>query len=312
MTKSLVSGGAGFIGSHLVRALLARGDEVRVLDNFSTGKREFLAEVAPDIEILEGDLRSAQQVQQAVQGVDTVFHLGAFISVPGSMKDPQTCFDVNVQGTINVMEAARQARVRRIVLASSAAVYGDSEELPLDELAAARVLSPYAASKLADEVYAGLYSRSFGLPVVALRFFNVYGPRQSPKSQYAAAIPIFIRQMLDGEPPVVFGDGQQRRDFVFVEDVVRANLLASRAEGAGGEVYNICTGVEISLLDLLGALAQILPNAPAYRFAAPRPGDIVRSLGNPEKAFHGLQFKPRVSLAEGLQRTVAWMQSADI
>lgn len=242
MAVSLVTGGAGFIGSHIVRALLARGDQVKVLDNFSTGKHANLAGLEGALEIIEGDLRDVSLVRDTVRGVDTIFHHAAFISVPLSMEDPGTCFDINVHGTANLLESARHARVRHVVLASSAAVYGDSENHPLNENEPLTFLSPYAASKHANESYANLYTRISETRVTALRYFNIYGPRQSPDSAYAAAIPIFARRMMDGKVPVIYGDGLQSRDFVFVGDVVRANLLASQNESAAGCVFNICTG----------------------------------------------------------------------
>ncbi len=308
MTVSLVTGGAGFIGSHLTHALLARGDQVRVLDNFSTGKRENLNS-NPNLEILEGDLRDQAQVADAVRGVDLVFHHAAFISVPLSMQDPQTCLEVNVEGTSNLLEAARKAGVRQVVLASSAAVYGDADSIPLKEDTPLGALSPYAASKQMNEVYAGLYTRAFDLPVIALRYFNVYGPRQSPQSDYAAVIPIWARRMLDGEPPLVYGDGGQGRDFIYVEDVVRANLLATENTPAPGQVFNICGGQEISLLDLLDVLEELIPNAPSREFAPPRAGDIYRSVGDASRAAAVLGFKAQTNLVDGLAQVVAWMRS---
>jgi nucleoside-diphosphate-sugar epimerase len=308
MSTSLVTGGAGFIGSHLVRGLLARGDAVRVLDNFSTGRIENLSQLDGSLEIIEADLRDASNVAQAVRGADYVFHHAAFVSVPQSMQEPETCFAVNVRGTLNLLEAACEARVKQVVLASSAAVYGESQALPLKENTPLSVLSPYAASKQVNEVYAGLYTRGFGLPVVALRYFNVYGPRQSPESEYAAAIPIFIRCLLDGRAPTIFGDGEQSRDFIFVGDVVRANMLAAGNPKAAGGVFNICTGDEISILDLVNALSNIIPDAPPPKFGPPRPGDIYRSLGDPGQAADVLEFRPEVGLLDGLTQTVEWMR----
>ena len=308
MRVSLVTGGAGFIGSHIVRALLARGDSVRVFDNFSTGKIENLASLNSSLEIYEGDLRDKPAVVDALQGADYLFHQAAFVSVPQSMEEPEVCFEINVKGTMNALEAAREAGVRQAVLASSAAVYGESQDLPLKEGADLGVLSPYAASKQINEVYAGLYTRSFGLPVVALRYFNVYGPRQSPDSDYAAAIPIFIRRLLEGHAPVIFGDGNQRRDFVFVSDVVRANLLAAECSEAAGGIFNICSGTEVSILDLVETLSKIIPGAALPEFGSPRPGDIYRSLGDPGRAAQVMNFQPRVSLVEGLDQTVDWMR----
>ncbi len=309
MTWALVTGGAGFIGSHLVHGLLAQGWRVRVLDNFSTGRPENLAGLHGPLEIQEGDLRDPKAVAVALRGVDVVFHQAAFVSVPASMEDPLTCHAVNTDGTAQLLELARQAGVSKVVLASSAAVYGDATDFPLRETLPYRPLSPYAASKATNEVYARLYTTAFGLPVVALRYFNVYGPRQRPDSPYAAAIPIFIRRMLDGQPPTVFGDGTQARDFVFVGDVVRANLLAAEHSAADGQALNICTGTEVNLLTLLAVLRDLIPEAPDPEFAPPRPGDILRSVGDPTQAERLLGFRAQTPLREGLAQVVRWMQT---
>ncbi len=311
--RYLVTGGAGFIGSHIAGALLQQGASVRVLDNFSSGRRENLSALGPQadstrLEVIEGDLRHASAVLAAVRAVDVVFHEAAFVSVAESMVKPQHCFDVNVGGTSMLMEAARQAGVRRIVIASSAAIYGDSDALPLVESTPARPLSPYAASKAADETYAAMYTHAFGLEVVALRYFNVYGPRQRPDSMYAAAVPIFIRKRLDGQPVTIFGDGRQTRDLIYVGDVVQANLIASEHAAAPGQVFNVCTGRETVLLDLLDVLDELVPNAPAPVFAPPRAGDIYKSLGSPAKALATLGFCSHTSLHDGLKATLEWMR----
>jgi nucleoside-diphosphate-sugar epimerase len=305
--RVLVTGGAGFIGSHIVEELLREGTSVRVLDNFSTGKRENLAALHGDLEILEGDLRDAEGIKSATREVDLVFHLAAFISVPQSMQDPQECFDTNVTGTVRLLEACRCAGVRKVVLSSSTAVYGNPVKFPTDEETALQPLSPYALSKQVNELYARLYTRTFNLPVTALRYFNVYGPRQRPDSAYAAAISIFSRRLVNGEPITIYGDGKQSRDFIFVKDVVRANLLAAESDSAG-EVFNICTGCETTLLDLLETLSEVSTPLPEVRFAAPRPGDIYRSVGNPEKAASILGFRASTSLVNGLVHTVEWMK----
>ncbi|WKZ39658.1 MAG: NAD-dependent epimerase/dehydratase family protein [Anaerolineales bacterium] len=308
--RYLVTGGAGFIGSHISRELLERGHSVRVFDNFSSGKHENLHGL--DVEIVEGDLRDADAVAQAVKGMDVVFHEAAFVSVPESMEKPQECFDVNVTGTSGLFESARRAGVRRVVVASSAAVYGDSEAYPLSEDTPLRQLSPYAVSKRVDELYAELFTGQFGLEVVALRYFNVYGPRQRPDSMYAAAVPIFIRRMLDDKPITIFGDGGQSRDLVNVRDVVQANLLASEHPAAPGQIFNVCTGVETRLLDLLDILYEIFPNAPKHVHADPRPGDIYRSIGTPKKIMDALGFKPQVSLVDGLHEAVESMRNSGV
>ena len=306
--KYLITGGAGFIGSHIARALLEQGADVRVLDNFSSGKRENLTGL--DVEILEGDLRDASIVTKAVQGVEVIFHEAAFVSVPESMEKPQECLDVNVTGTSMLFEAARKAGVGRVVIASSAAVYGDSDAMPLVENTPLKQLSPYAVSKRIDEMYADLFTNQFGLEVAALRYFNVYGPRQRPDSMYAAAVPIFIRRMLDNKPITVYGDGGQTRDLINVRDVVQANLLASQHPSAPGQIFNVCTGVETSILDLLDILYELFPNAPKHIHAEPRAGDIYRSIGTPKKIKDTLGFDPKVTLAEGLKEAVEEMRGA--
>ena len=306
--RTLVTGGAGFIGSHLVEELLRSGHRVRVLDNFSSGRRENLEALPGKPEILEGDLRDAELVKTAVREVEVIFHLAAFISVSNSITDPETCFSINVAGTVNLLEAARQSGTRKVVVSSSAAVYGNTTVFPTSEETPLQPLSPYAVSKQVNELYAGLYTRTLGLPVIALRYFNVYGPRQRPDSDYAAAIPIFLRQLVAGEPITIHGDGKQSRDFIFVKDVARANLLAAETDAAG-EAINICTGHETSLLDLLEELSELSPTIPQVRFDGPRPGDVYRSTGCPEKAIRMLGFTPRTSLTEGLKQTVEWMKN---
>jgi UDP-glucose 4-epimerase len=311
--KYLVTGGAGFIGSHIVQTLLEQGTSVRVLDNFSTGKRENLEELRQRfdgnrLEVLEGDVRDASRVEEALRGVEVIFHEAAFVSVPQSMDEPQNCFDVNITGTSLLFDSARKAGVRRAVVASSAAVYGESEALPLVEDTPLQPLSPYAVSKRVKEMYAELFTGSFGLEVVALRYFNVYGPRQRPDSMYAAAVPIFARRLLDGKPVTIFGDGGQTRDLINVRDVVRANLIASEHPDAAGKIFNVCTGIETRLLDLLDVMYQLLPNSPSHQFAPPRAGDIYRSVGSPQKAAEVIGFQSQVSLVDGLKEVVDWMR----
>jgi len=313
MANVLVTGGAGFIGSHLVWTLLERGDVVRVLDNFSTGRRENLEYLrdytrSGRLDVLEGDLRDPARVREAVRDMEVIFHQAAFVSPPKSMADPQTCFEVNVQGTNTLLEAARQAGIRRVLLASSAAVYGEAEIFPLTEDILARPLSPYAASKHSNEIYADLYTRVFGLEVAVLRYFNVYGPRQSLDSEYAAAIPIFLLQFIAGQPVTVYGDGKQTRDLIYVADVVQANLLAAEHPEAAGQVINICTGREASLLDLLAVLKTLFPVSPEPVFDQPRPGDIYRSVGSPQRAAQILGFHAQTSLADGLRQMLEWMR----
>ena len=308
MPTSLVTGGGGFIGSHLVDALLARGDVVRVLDNFSTGKRENLQHNIEKIQLLTGDLRESEILNEAVQGVDYIFHQAAFVSVPQSMEDPDSCFDINVNGTGKLLAVARAAGVKRVVLASSAAVYGENEAVPLSEDEEPDPLSPYAASKSINEIYARLFTKHLGLNVVALRYFNVYGPRQNPASDYAAVVPIFIKILEDEGEPVIFGDGLQTRDFVYIADVVKANIQASESGKSPGKVLNICSGQEISLLDLLEKLSTIYNRKIQPSFQEARPGDIYRSLGDPNKAREILEFSSSTSIIDGLDETAAWMR----
>ncbi len=311
--KYLVTGGAGFIGSHIVETLLEQGESVRVLDNFSTGKRENLEVLSAQfgisrLEIIEGDIRNAARVGEAVRGIDVIFHEAAFVSVPQSMKEPQACFDVNMMGTSLLFDAAHRAGVRRAVVASSAAVYGESQALPLVEETPLQPLSPYAVSKRVKEMYAELFTGTFGFEVVALRYFNVYGPRQRPDSMYAAAVPIFARRLLDGKPVTIFGDGGQTRDLINIRDVVRANLIAAEHPNAAGRIFNICTGVETRLLDLLDVMYELIPNIPPPEFAAPRAGDIYRSVGNPQKAAEVMDFRAEVPLVDGLREVIDWMR----
>ncbi len=307
----LVTGGAGFIGSHVVDVLLEAGFRVRVLDDFSTGTPENLAHIrAGDaLELWEGSIQDPDLVRRAVQGVRWVFHLAARIFVAESVQDPVAYHRTNVLGTVQVLQAAREVGVERVVVTSSAAVYGVPESLPLREDAPLRPLSPYAAEKIANEMDARVFTH-LGLEVVALRLFNVYGPRQRPDSPYAAVIPAFLSRWMQGKPPVVYGDGTQTRDFVFVRDVARAFLLAAQARHAAGQVFNVCSGQGTSLLDLLRQMRPLFPEAPEPEFAPSRPGDIRHSVGDPSRAREVLGFRPRVSLAEGLRRTLTWMKGA--
>ncbi len=301
-----MTGGAGFIGSHLVRALLERGDQVRVLDNLSTGRRENLTDL--DITLIEGDVRDLNTVRQAVSGISQIYHLAALISVHASMEDPLDCYAVNLNGSLNVLWAAHQAGASRVVLASSAAVYGDIDNR-VDESVKTRPLSPYASSKLAMEQAAQLFATTSSLPTVSLRCFNVYGPRQSPDSPYAAVIPIFIHEMLEGRPPTIHGDGAQTRDFVFVEDVVQALLLAAATGEAVGDAFNIGGGTSISILDLAHTLQQLIPDSLDPIYAPPRLGDIRFSEADITRAESALGFRPTIDLKEGLQITVEWFQA---
>ena len=306
MAKVLVTGGAGFIGSHLVHGLLDRGDRVRVLDNLSTGSKVNLAGL--DIDFIEGDIRDAAVVQESIKDVDAVFHLAAFISVAGSMEDPLACYDANLNGSLNVLMQADKAGVRRVVLASSAAVYGESEST-VDENHPPTPLSPYAASKLAMEQAAKLFSQSFNLETVCLRFFNAYGPRQSPDSPYAAAIPKFIQVMSAGEPVTIHGDGRQTRDFVYVGDIVNAMLLAADGESIDGRVFNIAGGNSVSINKLVETLQRFFPEIPDPVFGPPRQGDLLFSEADISLAERALGYRPRIDLQAGLGITVEWFRA---
>ena len=303
--KALVTGGAGFIGSNLVRALLERGDEVRVLDNFSTGYRQNLDSL--EVDLVEGDLRSYERVAAAVNGVEVVFHQGALPSVPRSIQDPLTSSAVNVEGTLNVLLAARDAGVRRVIFASSSSVYGDAPGMPRRESQPLAPLAPYAVSKLAAEQYCMVANRVFGLETVALRYFNVFGEHQDPLSGYAAVIPKFIRIMLDGDRPTIFGDGETSRDFTHVENVVEANLAAAISPAACGRVMNLAIGSSHTLNELVRTLRRLLDSDLEPDYAPPRPGDVSESLADVSLARELIGYEPSVAFEEGLERTIAWI-----
>jgi len=306
MEKFLVTGGAGFIGSHLVAELLKNGEAVRVLDNFSTGKRENLTPFHDQIELIEGDIRSYHIVREAVDGVDYILHQGALPSVPRSVNDPITSNDVNVGGTLNILDAARDAGVKRVVYASSSSVYGANAEVPKREDMVPQPISPYAVSKLAGEQYCHVFSRTYGLETVALRYFNVFGPGQDPQSAYAAFIPKFIVGLMEGQPLTIHGDGTQSRDFSYISNVVHANLLAARAEGVGGEVFNIACGSSLSLNEVVAEIRRLLGREGDIRYGAARSGDVPHSLAAIDKARGGLGYEPKVLALEGLRRVVEW------
>ena len=306
MTRYLVTGGAGFIGSHLVEALTHAGHAVRVLDNFSTGRIENIEGLLPSIELVEGDIRSYHQIREAMEGVEYVLHQAALPSVPRSVRDPITSADVNINGTVNVLYAAKDSGVRRVVAASSSSVYGDNPALPKSEDLCPQPLSPYAVSKLAGEQFCRTFWHIYGLETVALRYFNVFGPRQDPNSQYAAVIPKFITALLRNQPLTVHGDGVQSRDFTYVENVVRANLLACRAPDAAGLVLNAACGQRHSLLELVGELSEICNRSARIVHTEPRAGDVPHSLADISLARSVLGYEPVVTLSEGLRRTVDW------
>jgi UDP-glucose 4-epimerase len=303
MARALVTGGAGFIGSNLVRGLLERGDDVRVLDNFSTGNRANIEGL--DVEIVEGELRSYERVHNAVRGTEVVYHLGALGSVPRSVQDPLTTNAVNVDGTMNVLLAARDEGVRRVVFASSSSVYGSTVTLPANENSPVDPISPYGVAKLAAERYCVSFSRVYAsFETVVLRYFNVFGPRQNPRSQYAAAVPLFISAIAAGEPVTIFGDGGQSRDFTYVENVVAANLAAMDAPGANGRIFNVAAGAPNSVNELVDTVARLLGKSAEREFAPPRPGDIRDSFADIAAARDILAWQPTVSFEDGLRKTI--------
>lgn len=304
MATYLVTGGAGFIGSHVVERLVTLGHQVRVLDDLSEGRRENLAAVWNRIEFVEGDLRDPEIVRRAVRDMDYVLHQAALRSVPRSVEDPMTTTAVNVLGTVNLLQAAREAGVRRVVFASSSSVYGETSELPLRESQPPRPISPYAVSKLAGEQYCAVFTKLYGLETVSLRYFNVFGPRQDPRSEYAAVIPRFILAALRGEPLEIHGDGLQSRDFTYVENVVEANLRAATQSGIAGEVFNIGCGQRYSVLEVKGHLERILGRSLPARHTSPRKGDVRHTQADMSKAEAMLGYRPLVSFEEGLRRTV--------
>lgn len=312
MALYLVTGGAGFIGSALVRELLHRGEQVRVVDNFLTGHRENLEEVAGRIDFREMDITSLDLLRPAFEGVDYVLHQAALPSVPRSVLDPVTSNRVNIDGTLNVLLAARDAKVKRVVYAASSSAYGDTPTLPKTESMKSAPISPYGVSKLVGEMYSSVFTKVYGLETVSLRYFNVFGPRQDPASPYSGVLSLFITALLEGRRPTIFGDGEQSRDFTFVQNVVEANLLACTAPNAAGRMFNIATGERQTLNDTFRILRRlILPEEakiePAY--AAPRSGDILHSLADISLAREVLGYRPKIFFEEGLKITVEWYRA---
>jgi nucleoside-diphosphate-sugar epimerase len=304
----LVTGGAGFIGSNIVRRLVAKGEQVRVLDDFSTGKRENLAGLS-GIEIIEGSLLDGELVRKAVEGVQYVLHQGAISSVPRSLVEPELVNAVNSGGTVKLLEALKGKPLKKFVFAASSAVYGNNEALPVAETAPVEPLSPYAVSKYAAELYCKTFADNFNLPTVSLRYFNVFGPYQDPASEYAAVIPIFILKMLRGEKPVIYGDGEQTRDFVYIDDVVEANLQACISDRVGrGEVINVAAGRRFSLNELVKTLNEIMGQDFEPVYSEPRPGDVRHSQATIEGAKKLLDYRVRVDFKEGLRRTIEWFK----
>jgi UDP-glucose 4-epimerase len=306
--KIVITGGAGFIGSALARALVARGDDVSVLDNFSSGKRENLQDLAGSLTVVEGDILDAGLLDRVFAGAEVVFHEAAIPSVPRSLAAPVASHNANATGTLSVLEAARRCQVRRVVYAGSSSAYGEPPSLPVVEAMAPAPLSPYAVSKLAGEHYCRVYARVFGVQAVILRYFNVFGPRQDPTSQYAAVIPRFITAALDGLPVTVYGDGEQSRDFCFIDNVVAANLGAADADGASGKVFNIACGSGTSLNRVLALLGEALGRQVSARHEPARAGDVRHSLADISQAKAVLGYTAAVDFPTGLRRTLAWFR----
>jgi len=306
----LVTGGAGFIGSHIVERLIQVDQRVRVIDNLCTGKKENLEPFLSEIDFIEGDVRDLDLLRETMNGVDYVLHQAAIPSVPRSVKDPLTTNSANVDGTLNVLLAARDAGVKRVVYASSSSIYGDSPVLPKKETMAPDPRSPYAVSKLAGELYCQVFHRVYGLETVILRYFNVFGPRQDPNSQYSGVVAKFITSLLDGEQVTIFGDGEQSRDFTYVENVVEANLIAVKADGISGSVFNIAYGDRLSVNELARLLAEIVGADPKLkpRYAAPRPGDVLHSQADISKAGTLLGYEVGVDVKSGLLETIRWYE----
>jgi nucleoside-diphosphate-sugar epimerase len=309
--KYLVTGGAGFIGSHLVESLLSQHQDVRVLDNFLTGKRENIADFKDGMELIEGDIRDFATCKKALAGVDIVFHQAALPSVPRSVEDPLLTNAINVDGTLNMLIASKEAGVEKFVFASSSSVYGDDPGLPKKEGHEGVPLSPYAASKIAGEKYCQVFYQNYGLDTVSLRYFNIFGPRQDPLSQYAAVIPIFISKISQGLSPTIYGDGQQSRDFTFVQNVVQANLLASRAENVSGEIFNIACGERITVNALFAMIRDLHDRDIEPVHDKPRQGDILHSFADITKGKEMLKYEPAVSFEAGLKETILWFRGRE-
>ncbi|UCD62908.1 MAG: SDR family oxidoreductase [Candidatus Zixiibacteriota bacterium] len=305
--KYLVTGGAGFIGSNIASTLVEKGEQVRILDDFSTGRRENVADLEGKVEMIEGDIRDMAAVEKAVSGMDYVLHQAALPSVPRSVKDPLTSNAVNVDGTLNLLEASKKAGVKKFVMASSSSVYGESEELPKHEQMPPSPLSPYAVTKLTNEYYLKVYWDLYAFPTVSLRYFNIFGPRQDPQSQYAAVVPRFITDLLAGRQPTVFGDGEQSRDFTYIDNCVRANILAATNESLVGDNFNVACGAQFTLNQMLDILREIIGTDIQAKYDPPREGDIKHSYAAIDKLVK-FGYKPEVDFTEGLKRTVAFFR----
>jgi UDP-glucose 4-epimerase len=306
MAVYVVTGGGGFIGSHIAHELIRRGETVKVIDNFSTGKRENVKAFEKNAEVIEADITDAKRLAELFKGVDYVIHQAAIPSVPKSILDPVKSHNANVNGTLNVLVSARDAGVKRVVYASSSSLYGNSPTLPKHEGMMPNPLSPYGAQKLFAEMYCQVFTKAYGLETVSLRYFNVFGPRQDSTSQYSGVLALFIPAVLEGRRPTIYGDGLQSRDFTYVQNVVEANLLACHVPGVGGQVFNIACGDRITVNSMLQQINKILGKDIAAIYADPRPGDIKHSQAEIIRAKEHLGYQPQVTFGEGLQRTVEW------
>lgn len=309
MARYLITGGAGFVGSNIVNELVRRGETVRVIDNFATGRRENLAGLESAIELVEADIRDVSAVAEAMSGVEYVLHQAALASVQRSVDNPVATNEVNVTGTLNLLEAARAAGVRRFVFASSSSIYGDSAELPKHERMPTNPKSPYALTKLTGEWYVRIFSQIYGLPTVCLRYFNIFGPRQDPNSDYSAVIPLFIKALLTGTTATIFGDGEQSRDFTYIDNVVEANMLACAPEAPSGKVYNVACGEKFTLNYLFDMLKKILGTESGVKYAEPRTGDVKHSMAAIREAENDLGYRVLVDFTEGLRKTAEWYRT---
>lgn len=310
MARYLVTGGAGFIGSNIVEELVRRKQRVRVLDNFITGKIENIKPFMGRIELIKGDIRDRKTLKRALKGVDYVLHQAALRSVPKSVDDPFTTNDINVFGTLSLLMAAKEAKAKRVVYASSSSAYGDVKKFPQKETDYASPISPYGVSKLAAENYCVTFAKTFGLETVSLRYFNVFGPRQNPESKYSAVIPMFIFRMLKGKSPIVEWDGRQSRDFTYVANVVEANLRACVAPGISGEVFNVACGTTTSVLDIVNGINRILGTKIKPEYAPKRRGDVRKTYASVKKMKHLLKIRKQINFYGGLKRTVEWFRNS--
>lgn len=308
MAKYLVTGGAGFIGSHIVRSLVKSDEKVAVLDNFSSGKEENLREVKNKITLIKGDIRDLGLLKKASKGADYILHQAALRSVPKSVLYPQEYNEVNITGTLNVLLAARESKVKRVVFASSSSIYGDVNKFPQKEDALPQLISPYAQTKLAGEYWCRVFAKTYKVETVSLRYFNVFGPRQALDDEYAVVIPKFIVSLLNDQPPPIYGDGRQSRDFTYIDNVVQANLLSAKRKGASGMAFNVACGSDTKVIDLARKINNILGKNIKPVFLPHRPGDVLKTLADTALSKKYLGFKPKVSFEQGLRRTVEWFK----